>query len=190
MTPPTGPGAATSSGCYRRAGRAVAVLVRLFGDIDLAQEAVQDAFSAAVERWPRSGTPPEPAGSIITTAKRRAIDRLRREASREARRQEALREWTIEAPDNQSEWPDDRLRLILTSCHPALALSVQVALTLRLLGGLTTAAIARAFLVPERPWLSGWSGPSARSATPQSRTAFLKPLRCRRACARSRRSST
>ncbi len=110
---------------------------------------MQDAFSAAVERWPRSGTPPEPAGWIITTAKRRAIDRLRREASREARHQEALRQWTIEAPDDQSEWPDDRLRLIFTSCHPALALSVQVALTLRLLGGLTTAAIARAFLVPE-----------------------------------------
>lgn len=146
----TGAGAADIARVFAAEyGRAVAVLVRVFGDIDLAQDAVQDAFTAAVERWPQFGTPPEPVGWIITTAKRRAIDRIRREASREERHQEALRQWAAEMPDDQSEWPDDRLRLIFTCCHPALALNVQVALTLRLLGGLTTAAIARAFLVPE-----------------------------------------
>lgn len=133
-------------------GRAVAVLVRLCGDIDLAQEAVQDAFASAVERWPASGLPPSPAGWIITTAKHKAIDRLRREASREDRHAHAAWLHQADAPDAAVDvdvWPDDRLRLIFTCCHPALALNVRVALTLRLLGGLSTAAIARAFLVPE-----------------------------------------
>lgn len=133
-------------------GRAVAVMVRLCGDIDLAQEATQDAFMAALERWPASGVPPAPAGWIITTARHKLIDRLRRESSRDARHEQA--EWLrrAEAPDAddaQDEWPDERLRLIFTCCHPALAPNVRVALTLRLLGGLSTAAIARAFLVPE-----------------------------------------
>lgn len=133
-------------------GRAVSVLVRLCGDIDLAQEAVQDAFTTALERWPASGVPPSPAGWIIATAKHKLIDRLRRESSRADRHQQA--EWLrlAEAPDADADadaWPDDRLRLIFTCCHPALALNVRVALTLRLLGGLSTAAIARAFLVPE-----------------------------------------
>lgn len=134
-------------------GRAVAVLVRLFGDIDLAQEAVQDAFAAAVAHWPASGLPPSPAGWIVTTAKHRAIDRLRRESSRGARSLEAARLFEAARSGQQiadvDDWPDDRLRLIFTCCHPALALTVQVALTLRLLGGLTTAALARAFLVSE-----------------------------------------
>lgn len=131
-------------------GRAVSVLVRLCGDIDLAQEAVQEAFTLAVERWPASGVPPSPGGWIITTAKNKAIDRLRRETSRQARHVEA--EWlrVVQTPEADVQaWPDDRLRLIFTCCHPALALNVRVALTLRLLGGLTTAEIARAFLVPE-----------------------------------------
>jgi predicted RNA polymerase sigma factor len=101
-------------------------LVRLLGDIDAAEEAVQDAFTEAVRRWPVTGPPPSPGGWIITTARNRAIDRFRRESSR-----------------------DDRLRLIFTCCHPALATNVRVALTLRLLGGLSTQEIARAFLVPE-----------------------------------------
>jgi RNA polymerase sigma-70 factor (ECF subfamily) len=132
-------------------GRAVAVLVRLFGDIDAAEEAVQDAFTAAVERWPENGMPPSPAGWIITTARNRAIDRLRREASREDRQaQAALLHAGDEASRSEEDTvPDDRLRLIFTCCHPALALQSQVALTLRLLGGLSTAEIARAFLVPE-----------------------------------------
>lgn len=133
-------------------GRAVAVLVRQFGDIDLAEEAVQDAFTVAVQRWPSAGLPPSPAGWIITTARNRAIDRLRREASREERHADAVALQADRGPteeDEENAVRDDRLRLIFTCCHPALATGVQVALTLRLLGGLTTAEIARAFLMPE-----------------------------------------
>jgi len=131
-------------------GRAVAVLVRVLGDIDLAEEAVQDAFTAAVERWPAAGLPPSPAGWIITTARNRAIDRLRREASRDDRHAQAALLHTASAPvEGEGVVPDDRLRLIFTCCHPALSISAQVALTLRLLGGLSTAEIAHAFLVPE-----------------------------------------
>ena len=130
-------------------GRAVAVLVRVFGDIDLAEESVQEAFAVAVQRWPSAGMPPSPAGWIITTARNRAIDRLRREASRDDRHTQAqLLHASSEAPQEVAV-SDDRLRLIFTCCHPALAPSAQVALTLRLLGGLTTTEIARAFLVPE-----------------------------------------
>jgi RNA polymerase sigma-70 factor, ECF subfamily len=131
-------------------GRAVAVLVRVFGDIDVAEEAVQDAFTTAVQRWPETGLPPSPAGWIITTARNRAIDRLRREASRADRHAEAaLLHARADEPDEELAVRDDRLRLIFTCCHPALATGAQVALTLRLLGGLTTAEIANAFLVPE-----------------------------------------
>jgi RNA polymerase sigma-70 factor (ECF subfamily) len=185
-------------------GRAVAVLVRVFGDIDIAEEAVQEAFTAAVQRWPSAGLPPSPAGWIITTARNRAIDRLRREASREDRHAQAALIYAAEpardsvpgeGPADDSSTPggstpggstpggstpggstpggstpgltargtvtrdigtggeimvrDDRLRLIFTCCHPALNAGARVALTLRLLGGLTTAQIAHAFLVPE-----------------------------------------
>ena len=133
-------------------GRAVAVLVHIFGDIDIAEDAVQDAFSVASERWPSTGLPPSPAGWIITTARNRAIDRLRRETSREDRHAQAalLRAGDDPTePDEEDTVRDERLRLIFTCCHPALRLSAQVALTLRLLGGLSTAEIARAFLVPE-----------------------------------------
>jgi RNA polymerase sigma-70 factor (ECF subfamily) len=130
-------------------GRAVAVLVRAFGDIDVAEDAVQDAFAAAVQRWPSSGVPPSPAGWIVTTARNRAIDRLRREASREDRHAQAALVHARSDPPDEGPVRDDRLRLIFTCCHPALAPSARVALTLRLLGGLTTAEIAHAFLVPE-----------------------------------------
>jgi RNA polymerase sigma-70 factor (ECF subfamily) len=130
-------------------GRAVAVLVRVFGDIDVAEEAVQDAFATAVQRWPTSGVPPSPAGWIITTARNRAIDRLRREASRADRHSQAALLYAQDEPAGEGAVPDDRLRLIFTCCHPALGTGVRVALTLRLLGGLSTAEIARAFLVPE-----------------------------------------
>jgi RNA polymerase sigma-70 factor, ECF subfamily len=130
-------------------GRAVSVLVGVFGDIDVAEEAVQDAFTAAVQRWPSTGPPPSPAGWIITTARNRAIDRLRREASRDDRHAQAALVHARDEPPEEGAVPDDRLRLIFTCCHPALDPGVQVALTLRLLGGLTTAEIARAFLVPE-----------------------------------------
>jgi RNA polymerase sigma-70 factor, ECF subfamily len=130
-------------------GRAVAVLVRAFGDIDLAEEAVQDAFTVAVQRWPSTGLPPSPAGWIVTTARNRAIDRFRREASRENRQAEAALLHSQTEPVQEGPVGDDVLRLIFTCCHPALAAGAQVALTLRLLGGLTTTEIARAFLVPE-----------------------------------------
>jgi RNA polymerase sigma-70 factor (ECF subfamily) len=130
-------------------GRAVAVLVRVLGDIDLAEEAVQDAFTAAAQRWPSAGLPPSPAGWIITPARNRAIDRLRREASRPGRHAEAALLHAQDDPEPEGAVRDDRLRLIFTCCHPALAVSAQVALTLRLLGGLSTAEIAHAFLVAE-----------------------------------------
>ncbi|WP_405917928.1 RNA polymerase sigma factor [Streptomyces sp. NBC_00728] len=130
-------------------GRAVAVLIRFLGDIDLAEEAVQDAFTTAVVKWPETGVPPSPAGWIITTARNRAVDRLRRESTREARHAEAARLNAPDEPVEEGPVRDDRLRLIFTCCHPALAPRAQVALTLRLLGGLTTPQIARAFLVPE-----------------------------------------
>lgn len=130
-------------------GRSVAVLVRAFGDIDLAEEAVQDAFATALQRWPEAGLPPSPAGWIITTARNRAIDRLRRESSLVDRHLQAAMLHTPEEGEPRVEVEDDRLRLIFTCCHPALAVPARVALTLRLLGGLTTPEIARAFLVPE-----------------------------------------
>jgi RNA polymerase sigma-70 factor (ECF subfamily) len=130
-------------------GRAVAVLVRAFGDIDVAEDAVQDAFVAASERWPSAGMPPSPAGWIITTARNRAIDRLRRESSRADRHAQAVLLHFREQPRDEGPVQDDRLRLIFTCCHPALANGAQVALTLRLLGGLTTGEIAHAFLVSE-----------------------------------------
>jgi RNA polymerase sigma-70 factor, ECF subfamily len=130
-------------------GRAVAVLVRTFGDIDIAEEAVQDAFTVAVQRWPSGGLPPSPAGWIITTARNRAIDRLRRESSRADRHAQAALLHARDEPAEEGAVHDDRLRLIFTCCHPSLATPAQVALTLRLLGGLTTAEIAHAFLVPE-----------------------------------------
>ncbi|WP_328584559.1 RNA polymerase sigma factor [Streptomyces sp. NBC_00370] len=143
-------GAREAERVFRAAyGRAVAVLVRVFGDIDIAEEAVQDAFTTALERWPADGLPPSPAGWIVTTAKNRAIDRLRRESSRTDRHLQAALLHARDEPADEGPVRDDRLRLIFTCCHPALSEQARVALTLRLLGGLTTAEIARAFLVPE-----------------------------------------
>ena len=130
-------------------GRAVATLVRLFGDIDLAEEAVQEAFVVATERWPVAGVPPNPGGWIVTTARNKAIDRLRRESSRHDRHAQAALVHHRDQPPEVGLVSDDRLRLIFTCCHPSLATGAQVALTLRLLGGLETGEIARAFLVPE-----------------------------------------
>jgi RNA polymerase sigma-70 factor (ECF subfamily) len=131
-------------------GRAVAVLVRRFGDLDLAEEAVQDAFTLALQRWPVSGLPPSPAGWILTTARNRAIDVVRRESTRDERHARAeLPNEEAGPDDDEGPVTDDRLRLMFTCCHPALAMPARVALTLRLLGGLTTAEIARAFLLPE-----------------------------------------
>ena len=142
---------------YRReAGRCTATLVRVLGDVDLVADAVADAFAIAAERWAITGVPPNPGGWITTTARNRAIDRLRRESTREARHLAALR-----LQDDGSDVdvstdlgdldvvPDDQLRLMFLCCHPALSPDTQVAMTLRLLGGLETGEIARAFLVPE-----------------------------------------
>ncbi|WP_314146689.1 sigma-70 family RNA polymerase sigma factor [uncultured Leifsonia sp.] len=133
-------------------GRAVSVLYRALGDLDRAEDAVQEAFAVAAERWPLDGVPAAPAGWIILTARRRAIDRLRREAvgrEREAQAVELLAGADPERGPAADPIGDDRLRLIFTCCHPALSPEARVALTLRLIGGLTTAEIARAFLVPE-----------------------------------------
>lgn len=137
----------------RESGRAVATLIRITGDFDLAEEAVQDAFAVAVERWPRDGIPDNPGAWITATARNRAIDRLRRD-KRLAEKTDALGrlarlEASAEEHVQDTAITDDRLRLIFTCCHPALATDAQVALTLRTLGGLTTPEIARAFLVPE-----------------------------------------
>jgi len=127
-------------------GRCVATLTRLLGDIGLAEEAVQDAFAVAVEKW--ETPPPNPGAWIVTTARNRAIDRLRRESTREARHAQAL---LLQHPDEPEVGPvrDDQLRMIFTCCHPALSPLAQTALTLRLIGGLETPEIARAYLVPE-----------------------------------------
>lgn len=133
-------------------GKAVATLVRQLGSIDLAEEAVQEAFVVAMERWATDGVPPNPGGWIVTTARRRAIDRHRRESTREQRETKAMAadaDTESDVTENSGPVTDDRLRLIFTCCHPALAPSSQVALTLRLLGGLEATEIARAFLVPE-----------------------------------------
>ncbi|MDQ6946495.1 MAG: RNA polymerase sigma factor [Actinomycetota bacterium] len=144
----------------REAGRCTATLIRVLGDIDLAEDAVAEAFAIAAEQWPTKGVPPNPGGWITTTARNRAIDRLRRESTREDRQLAAHR---LRSEDDMDEpnpdldeldgfvdvVADDQLRLMFLCCHPALAADVQVALTLRLLGGLDTPEIAKAFLVPE-----------------------------------------
>lgn len=137
--------------CRREHGRCVATLIRVFGDIDLAEEAVQEAFVVALERWPDRGLPPNPGAWITTTARNRAIDRLRRESSRDDRHAQAVRLQADddELPEQVGPVSDDQLRLIFTCCHPSLATTAQIALTLRLIGGLQTPEIARAFLVPE-----------------------------------------
>jgi RNA polymerase sigma-70 factor (ECF subfamily) len=143
-------------------GRAVATLIRQLGDFDLAEEAVQDAFVRALERWPRDGVPDRPAAWVMTTARNAAIDRLRRDRRLANRAERIARQTAIEAEasgdveaivvdreERAHPIVDDRLRLIFTCCHPALAMDARVALTLRTLGGLQTPEIARAFLVPE-----------------------------------------
>jgi RNA polymerase sigma-70 factor, ECF subfamily len=131
-------------------GRVVASLVGYLGDIELAEDAAQEAFATAAERWPRDGVPDNPTGWLITTARRRAIDRIRRERTLAAKTEQLEREprggWE-ETMDERATFPDERLELIFTCCHPALALDAQVGLTLRTLGGLSTEEIARAFLV-------------------------------------------
>ncbi len=142
-------------GVFRgEAARIVATLTRLLGDIDLAEDAVQEALAAAVERWPRDGTPDRPGAWLMTTARNKALDHLRRERTQATAREAALRlniddETDPTSPFDGTPIPDDRLALLFTCCHPALAMEARVSLTLRLIGALTTPEIARAFLVQE-----------------------------------------
>jgi RNA polymerase sigma-70 factor (ECF subfamily) len=152
MPPPEASEAAVGRIFRAESGRAVATLIRIFGDIDVAEDAVQEAFAIALRKWPDHGLPPNPGGWITTTARTCAIDRLRRES----RGRELLGELALVSAENNSPVVaevgpvlDDRLRLIFTCCHPALSTEAQVALTLRLLGGLSTDQVARAFLVSE-----------------------------------------
>jgi RNA polymerase sigma-70 factor (ECF subfamily) len=133
----------------RESGSVIATLIRQFRSIDLAEETVQDAFVIALQRWPREGVPPNPGGWITTTARNRAINVLRRESTREERQTTAMDSYPPSDEQDPGPMGDDRLRLIFTCCHPALAPAARIALTLRLLGGLQTPQIARAFLVGE-----------------------------------------
>ncbi len=129
--------------------RVVAALAKRFGDLDVAEEAAAEAFATAVERWPADGVPPNPGAWLTTTAHRKAIDRIRRENKRDEKHREAHMSYADDPPEPSGPIGDERLRLIFTCCHPALATEARVALTLRMLGGLTVAEIARAFLVQE-----------------------------------------
>ncbi|WP_235503225.1 RNA polymerase sigma factor [Aeromicrobium sp. Root495] len=130
-------------------GRVVATLARRFGDLDLAEDATSEALVVALEKWSEEGLPPNPGAWLTTVGARKALDRLRREAKRDGKQQEAVTMVDDSPPDDLGVVEDDRLRLVFTCCHPALAPENRVALTLRMLGGLTVAEIARAFLVPE-----------------------------------------
>ncbi|TML64868.1 MAG: RNA polymerase sigma factor [Actinobacteria bacterium] len=130
-------------------GRVLAALIGLLGDFDLAEEAAQEAFAIAAERWPRDGQPTNPRAWLVTTARNRAIDRVRRDHTLVAKTSLLQAQQTVEDAMDATTFPDERLELVFTCCHPALAIDAQVALTLRTLGGLTTDEIARAFLVPE-----------------------------------------
>src|SRR5712692_4332395 len=129
-------------------GRILATLIRLLGDMDVAEEAIQEAFAAALEQWPSAGTPANPVAWLVSTGRHKAIDRLRRRARLAEKQDEIARHIELSAAEDDAPVPEDRLRLIFTCCHPALAPEAQVALTLRTLGGLSTEEIARAFLVP------------------------------------------
>ena len=151
-------------------GRCTATLVRILGDIDLAEDAVQEAFAIAAAKWPTDGLPPNPGAWITTTARNRASDRLRRESTRDARQAEATAMLEPPEPLDVGPLPDDQLRLIFTCCHPALSPEAHIALTLRLIAGLQTPEIARAFLVPEATMAQRIAGRRRRSRPTPSPT--------------------
>src|SRR3989454_2007093 len=130
-------------------GRILATLIRLLGDFDVAEEALQEAFATGIEQWPAAGTPGNPVAWLVSTARHKAIDRLRRRARLVQKQDEIARHIELLAEEEDAPVPEDRLRLIFTCCHPALSTDAQVALTLRLLGGLSTKEVARSFLVAE-----------------------------------------
>ena len=141
--------AATIQAHHEEWARVVAALTRRFGDLDIAEEAAAEAFATAVERWPEDGVPPNPGAWLTTTANRKAIDRIRRENRRDDKQKEAQMLYDVDSPEPLVVDGAERLRLIFTCAHPALAMETRVALTLRLVGGLTMSEIARAFLVQE-----------------------------------------
>jgi RNA polymerase sigma-70 factor (ECF subfamily) len=164
-------------------GRILATLIRLLSDFDLAEEAAQEAFAAAVEQWPREGAPRNPLAWIVGTARHKAIDRIRRDGRLTENRQEMLR-LDIEnsadsaASDMDDSVPDERLRLIFTCCHPALATDAQVALSLRTLCGLTTEEIAPHFSYRRPRWRNGSCAPNARFARRGFRMKFRPRISC------------
>jgi RNA polymerase sigma-70 factor (ECF subfamily) len=153
--------------------RVVAAVNRRFGDLDIAEDAAAEAFATAVERWPFDGVPPNPGAWLTTTANRKAIDRLRRENKREGKHKEALLVYHDDPTESVGVIDDDRLRLIFTCCHPALSMEARTALTLRMVGGLTVAEIARAFLVQESAM--GQRITRAKSKIRQARIPFSVP---------------
>jgi RNA polymerase sigma factor (sigma-70 family) len=159
-------------------GRCLATVARLTGDLDVAEDAVSEAFASALRAWPTSGVPRNPGAWITTTARNRALDRLRREARRGDREQAGLRELERAAPQEGADLEpvaDDQLRLVFTCCHPALARDAQVALTLRLLCGLSTAEVARAFLVSESTMAARIT--RAKKKITQARIPYRVPAR-------------
>lgn len=176
-------------------GRTVATLIRYFGSIDLAEDAVQEAFEVAIVRWPQDGIPPNPGAWITTTARNRGIDKLRRDRRRdELSREAGAFAEPQQEPEDVGPVRDDRLRLIFTCCHPALSREAQVALTLRLLGGLTTPEIAGAYLVSESTIPRASPAPRRRSPRRAFRIGFRRPTiyrtGCRRCCPCSISSTT
>jgi RNA polymerase sigma-70 factor, ECF subfamily len=168
----------------------LAALIGFLGDFDLAEEAAQDAFAIAAERWPREGTPANPRAWLVTTARNRAIDRIRRDRTLAAKTR------LLDAPEateddlDENAIPDERLELLFTCCHPSLALDAQVALTLRTLGGLTTDEIARAFLVPEETMKKRLARAKHKIKAAGSRFACRRLTCCPIASRRCSRSST
>ena len=146
---PVDVGAAITRAHHQEWARVIAALTRHFGDLDLAEEAAAEAFATAVERWPADGVPPNPGGWLTTTARRKALDRIRRENKRDDKQKQAQMMYDDDPPSSLGAVDDERLQLIFTCCHPALAPEARVALTLRMVGGLTVPEIARAFLVQE-----------------------------------------
>jgi RNA polymerase sigma-70 factor, ECF subfamily len=146
---PVDVGEAITRAHHEEWARVVATVTRHFGDLDVAEEAAAEAFATAVERWPADGVPPNPGGWLTTTARHKAIDRIRRENRRDDKQKQAQMMYDDDPPDSLGAVDDERLRLIFTCCHPALAPEARVALTLRMVGGLTMPQIARAFLVQE-----------------------------------------